>query len=262
VETLKPYALIDTEQARNYLKFDTPVDDEVLTALCNEATSVLERNCARPLRARPHLNPSSLTCTTTTEQRGLTAAPGVFDVLRPGMLVSGTGIQAGTFIRSIESGTALTMSLPATASGSASRTFTGQGPVVRDGSGTTELLLPNWPLQEVVSLKERDASGALTSLSTAGHRKFAGILVLTGDVFPKGRFNIELECVLGYLSTDDQLASLQHAAKRLVQVMYLDHQDKIGRGTDVSIQGFQVTFMDKPLPPDIEGIVRTFRRIG
>ena len=149
-----------------------------------------------------------------------------------------------------------------------SRTYDGQGSnpaaFVLDGTGSSEIILPEWPATALSSARYRDANDLNTALSIVSVRFSAGgIVVLPNDVFPRGFQNIEIKATAGYLAGthDSEIAALEHACKRLVQVLYQDWKEKIGRGTGITIQGLSVQFINKPLPADVEAIVSDFRRI-
>lgn len=261
VVPLRPAALADLESVRTYMGSVDGVDDGLLAQFANEATGVIERYTSRRLRARPYTNAFSLSCTTVDKSPALSSAA-AFANVRRGMFVSGVNIQAGTFVQAITDASNLTMSLPAAGAGAASRAFTGSPPLVLDGNDADELLLPELPLKELISAKSRSETGALTTLNISGYRGVGrAVLVLPNAVFPESRLNIELECVVGYDETDEALQDLELACRRLVQVMFLDHKDRIGRGNQVTVQGIAVSFIDRELPADIKGLIDRYGRM-
>lgn len=261
VVAIRPTALTDLEAARDYLSNIDGLNDNMIAQLVNGATGVMERYTARKLKARPYINALSVSCTTVANSPTLTSAA-AFGGLRAGLLISGAGITAGTFVKSIADTSTLTMSLPASAASTAARTFTGHGPVLLDGNDADEIILPELPLKELITAKARSDSGGLSSLNTASYRGIGqGQLVLPNDTFPEGRLNIELECVIGYADTDDELNALEATCRRLVQVMYTDFKDKIGRGNQLTVQGIAVSYIDRDLPADIKGVLDRFARM-
>lgn len=264
---LKPWALSTLEAAREYIRpgkveqLDAESVDAALIQFVNEASGVLQGATGRKLAARPYVDQFGLAnCDTTLEQKVLTTAD--YANVRNGMVVAGAGVVDGAFITA-ESASAPEMNLAAeqTLVG-VTLTFIGAGHMVLDGSGESELRVPEWPVTEVIAATSIGTDGSATALNVSGARSRANRILLTNDVFPEGRMNIHLSCVAGFKTGywDEQRQELENACLRLVSVMFNDWKDKVGRGTNVSIQGFSMTFMDKGLPADVQKIVDRYAR--
>lgn len=101
--------------------------------LCNGTT--VSRTTYAALKSAITQVQSGVTLNTMTSLTGLTDTSNMY----VGMAIEGAGIQNGTTIATIVSGTAVTMSLPATGSATVSVTFFNWG----NGNGSTTFTLPN-----------------------------------------------------------------------------------------------------------------------
>src|SRR3990172_3603581 len=144
-----------------------------------------------------------------------------------------------------------------------SRTYGGATVLVVSGDDTDLAVCPEYPVTTLTSIKARDSSGGLAALSITGARlSRKGIIQLPNDVFPSGSYNVEIECVAGYLAGthDSELADLERACRRLVQVGWQDYLNKVGRGTGFDLQGMRLNLIDAELPKDVAGILDGHRR--
>lgn len=137
--------------------------------------------------------------------------------------------------------------------------------LVHNGTGLDWLPLRQYPLTTLTAVRERymDTLGTTRTMAISGYVvSEAGILYLPGDSFTRGWQNIEVDMVAGYKAGthDDDLATLELAACRLLQVVMQDWHEKIGRGTSVSVGGETVSFMDKPIPEDVRTMLRPYMR--
>jgi hypothetical protein len=261
--TLRPWALTDLESARDYVKLTDSSRDEMLIQLVNRATGVLERRTQRRLRTRPYTASAAVTGCETDETATLTTT-GSFAAVRMGMQVTCAGVPTGTFVRSVESTTSLTLSQPATASASGlAATFTGLGPLMLHGTGEAVIVAPEGPVTEIISAGSISDS-VLTSIDYSSIGLGGRLLRLTDSVWPWGSYNIQLAVQAGYVPGihDSDLDVLEHCCLRLVQVMYQDFEDRIGRGSDITVQGAAIQFIDSAMPKDIAGSIDTFKRIA
>lgn len=148
-----------------------------------------------------------------------------------------------------------------------SRTYDGMTwpALLVDGDGSNLILLPEYPVTAVSSVRWRDASDAYTS-STITSARFGGegYLYLPNDSFPKGFKNIEVKCTAGYVAGthDAELSALELCCKRLIQIGYSDWDNKLARGTGISIQGFSVNFVRSALPRDVMETIDQFTRVA
>ena len=260
---LRPWALTDTETARDYLKFRDGTNDLMVTRLVNYATAALERRARRNLASRPYTSPVTVAgCTTVSGSKTLITSNS-FAAVRVGMYVAVAGVPAGAFVKSVESATSLTLSAQATASAAAlSVTFSSDGPLVLSGFAEQDLLIPEGPITELIGVRSRDSDGNLTALDIAGARVRGRFVLLANEAFPDGDLNLVLECVAGYAPGihDRELDDLESLCLRLVQVMWQDHNDQVGRGSAVTVQGAAIQFIDAAMPKDIAAGVDAYRR--
>lgn len=135
-----------------------------------------------------------------------------------------------------------------------------------DGSGTAEVLTPEWPVTGVTTAryKSGDLAGTLVALDiTQWYERPNGILVLPFQGFPKGIQNIELTVTAGYLAGihDRELLALKLAIKRVLQVNWQDWDQGVGRGTGFNVAGQSVSLIDNDLPKDVKRILAPFERL-
>lgn len=134
-----------------------------------------------------------------------------------------------------------------------------------DGDGSNSLLLPEYPVTAVSSVRWRDGNDAYNASTITSARFGAdGLLHLPNDSFPKGVKNIEVECTAGFVAGthDAQLAALELCCKRIVQIGYADWDQKMARGTGISIQGFSVNFVRGAFPRDVMETINQFTRVA
>lgn len=267
---LNPWALTDVESARDYMKFSDVARDSMLTPLINQATAIIERRTARKLKARPFLN--TITVADVETATASDVLDGTFTNTRAGMTITCVGVPSDAFVMSVADDFAsAVISAPATATTSApiSAALRGHGPLVANGSAAfdaNELTMGQAPITEVVSVKSLDDDGTRSAIDITGYRTRGtmgiSVLLLPNGVLPLGQMNVEVECVAGYsgLRHQSELDALQHACHRMVQVMWQDYEQAIGRGSDVTVQGFGVNFIDSAMPKDVADIVDRFRR--
>jgi hypothetical protein len=135
----------------------------------------------------------------------------------------------------------------------------------RDGDGSNIMFFPEYPINTVTSMTQRDDNGTTTRLLD-----ITGLRILTGhqvrvpfDSFARGKQNIEIVCNLGYAAgtNDRERRVLEAACLRWVQVLWQDRDAAIGRGTSFGVAGESVQLIQSSIPPDIEQALKPFVRL-
>lgn len=145
-----------------------------------------------------------------------------------------------------------------------SRAYAAATALVVDGEGRNELTLPEYPLTAIAEIRERYIDGTSRKVIITNARfSEAGLLWLPNDYFGRGFRNIEIDCTAGYDQTlhPEAWADLRKCALRIVQVDFQDRVNQVGRGASFSVGGESLAFIDRPLPQDVEQILRDYRRI-
>jgi hypothetical protein len=276
---LTPWALANLDRARLTIGRGRDQEDGFdarLTDAINIATGRMEAFTRRALRARAYTNPVTLSATTTVNSKNFTVPSGLLAVreLSPAL---GSKLSEGSRLDTVTSDTAGVLDRVAASSGAASVTF-GSAPLtisnersVLDDSGR-HLQIPEYPLSAVYSLKWIDVYGNKTALDITSLRieSETGRIYLLSDVIPWGFLNLEVECQAGYRppsSTDlghrSEWDDLEGLCLRLVDVIFHDYAEVMGRATSRSIGGASSSILGFDLPADIKaGLSRYMRRWG
>jgi type IV pilus assembly protein PilY1 len=129
-----------------------------------------------PPSAASQLTYSVVLASGTSSATGLTAAQ--TSSLRIGMLVTGSGIPANTVVASIPISTAVTLSNPATSSGTVSATFTSEAkPYFMDGSVSVFVCDQNTGVAATADLLTRCKSGTGNGILQAGDNDIVQLFV-------------------------------------------------------------------------------------
>jgi len=261
---LRPWALTNLDTAREYMKLNDAADDTKLILAVNKASGSINRRTRRMLKSMPYTSPVTVNNINGNDASTTISTTDNFDSVRDRMMVTGTGVRPGTFVLQVVDSTTIELNVaPETTPSLATFVFSGLGPSVMDGRGTDTVRLPEYPTTEVLSVSSRASDGSFSAMSTTGYLVGAsGILTLPGDVLSQGSENVYVEHVSGLLPGrhDSQLDALEGACLRLVQVMMMDEETPVGRGTGVNVQGFGFSLIDSAMPRDIAAIVDTFKR--
>ena len=184
-------------------------------------------------------------------------------------------LPGGARILSVDSSTQVTLTKECNAAISSGSITFGSAPLVADGrneytvEGYWKLWCPEYPLHALYSVKYRDESGALTSVTTTGYRIEAstGLIILPQDAGPVGEQNIEIECLAGYLPPAagsrrgfDGWGSLKQLTLRAVEVLYQDWQQHHGRSGDLSVVNVTSRVYSFDWPEDIKRGLAAFAR--
>lgn len=147
-----------------------------------------------------------------------------------------------------------------------SRAYDGmQAPLLLlDGDGSNSIVVPEYPVTAISSARYRDVNDVYTAIVITSARLYeSGIVELPQDFFPKGSLNIELKVTAGFTPAthSSELAALENAAKRIVQVVYQDWRLKLGRGTGLTVEGLSLNLINRALPYDVESVIDNFARL-
>lgn len=140
------------------------------------------------------------------------------------------------------------------------------GGIHGDLKSPSRLTLPEWPVTSFTSASYLmgDSSGTTVALNI-GQAKIApgGVIELVLDFFPRGFQNIIVEATCGYLAGthDADLAVLEMACLRWLQVVWIDYAQGVGRGTNFSVGGSTVNLAQNPIPPDVAAMLDPYVRI-
>jgi hypothetical protein len=148
-----------------------------------------------------------------------------------------------------------------------SRVYATTAALLHDGDGTQRLRVREWPVTTLTAVRERYQDGvtATRTLNITGAEieRNGRVIYLPLDGFPEGDQNIEVDCTAGYLAGkhDAEIKALEAAALRWIQVMWQDQEHGIGRGTGISAGGESISFIDQPMPKDVERALLPFVRL-
>jgi len=117
---------------------------------------------------------------------------------------------------------------------------------VYHGNGGTFMMLRNWPIQSVTSVSAYDCSNSLVWSYSGSSFNFddRSIYLTTGDVFTKGRANIQVTYQAGYATVP---YGLQRACVEMVAHRYRE-KDRVGmasKGLAGETTAFVITDMPK-----------------
>jgi len=290
--TLHPFALTSLEAALAYLRRDGAVasdDQEQVTWAVNEATARIMAWCGRQaLRVRTFRNPVTLASLTTTINDETVTGIGFTASVKQYDEVVGTQVAPGTRVASVTSNTSLELDRKAilTSAGGASLAFGSEVLLLngddaensdrQDGSGLfgygNAIYAGEHPLNAVYSLKYVSdlATGALTALDTTAAVivRETGYIILRNDSFPRGRGTVQLECSVGYIPPSSTARGdwmewpiLEHACKRVVQVMFQQYKHAMGAKTRIEAPGGTFEVQDFKMPEDVAEALLPFRRM-
>jgi hypothetical protein len=135
------------------------------------------------------------------------------------------------------------------------------------GHGENCVTLPEWPVTSFAGAwyaeAQNDTSLVLTRLNDAVYQlEPGGIVRLLRDVFPHGTNNIRVAATCGYLAGthDAELYELEHACLRVVQVLWQDYRNQVGRAESVSGGGQSLSFASGDIPPDVKMMLEPYMR--
>jgi hypothetical protein len=132
-----------------------------------------------------------------------------------------------------------------------------------DGSGESQLALPEWPLNSVTSAS-LSAGEFVTPLDISEVLPHdGGVLSLYDSTFPLGIKNITVVADCGYKSGlhDSDLVDLEYACLVLAQVNFIKMNNQAYGATSVGIGGESASISQEPLPPEVAEVIKGFRRI-
>lgn len=273
---LHPYALTTFDNAlAGYLrasKGNVENAEWIVTNLINAVTDRLEGNVGRALRVRNYRAAVQVAGTTTNGSASVTGIASTAN-LKEFDEVTGTGIQDGTLIYNIDSGTAITLSKPATANGSGVTLTCGSAPLLYDFRRDTTVegywKLPTGltPLQQVYGIRWADFNGSLTSLDLTAMRikPKTGTILLTAAP-PYVATYIEVSLCAGVMPPKpgtnrgfDGWSDLENLALRCIQCVYQDWFTQAGRGGNHAPMGMVSTVQSFKWPDDIMDQIKSLR---
>lgn len=139
-----------------------------------------------------------------------------------------------------------------------SRTFNDQ---LMDGSGRSAIVFPHRPLQSIsainIDTSRAFAMGTALALDDYDFDKQAGILWLRSGVCPPGRRIVKTTFEAGYKSTDPEYPTLQTACLELVKWMASRYSGFIGKRTETSADGMNVSF-EIEMPLNVRSMLQPF----
>lgn len=127
----------------------------------------------------------------------------------------------------------------------------------RDGTGRELLVFGNGPVQSVqlVRVNGKDIPPA-SSPTGYGYRFDRNVLLLQGELFARGRRNIELQYTAGY---DTVPADLEQACLECVALRYRE-RERIGHQSK-SLAGETVSFFLGELSPTARAVLQQYRKV-
>lgn len=265
-----PCSLAELTEYLQRVKVQEDVDPARIIRAGNHAIAYAENRTARRLVARTYREPVSIaSCVVTAADATVTGAG--FDDLYVGDEVVGSGLDIGSRVASITSDAALELDRPAlTTVDPATLTF-GSARLRVDGTGSTRLQIPEWPVQALYSAVWVDSDGTETALDLTGYRleSATGSLILPNDTFPEGEMNVLVACEAGYREPTAtrrgdfaKWTALQRVCLRLAQVFFQDEQRNPGRIVDRSLGQVTSQLPSFKVPDDIESELEQFMRVG
>lgn len=139
-----------------------------------------------------------------------------------------------------------------------------------DGTGESRLFLKEYPITSVTAVKSWDSYNNVVSYTYTEHTEYTlyaneGYILFRGKTL-KGHNNYQITYVAGYALADVPY-DLKNACAQLCGIMYYN-KGKAGIKSE-SIGSYSVTYdkgnasiMGIPVPDDIAGVIRQYRRIN
>lgn len=257
-------------RARDYVDRSLGSEDNIIDALVialNGATGRMERLTKRKLRERNYRATTAIACDPTADSLTLTGTG--FGALETDDDALGASLEYGSRVKSIEGATSLTLTRKARSSDNVTVTF-GSERLVQDGDGKNVLWIPEYPVSEVYGVSYLDSIGVETALALTYARteKVTGRLDLIDEVAPRGNQNILIACKAGYrppsatsLGDSEEWNDLEQICLRLVQIMFQDYAQHIGRSGDISIVQFTQHIISFEIPVDIAQALEKYGRL-
>ena len=145
-----------------------------------------------------------------------------------------------------------------------STTYAAATALVLNGDGTHEIIVPEFPVTALASVKQRLSDGSSQPLDISGARFDANLIYLPNSIAPSGTLNIVVECTAGYLTGTHvyELTGLEDACVAIVRIAWQDYQTQIGRGVEANVAGGSIRMIDAPLPLNIRGMLDPYRRLS
>lgn len=250
-------------------------DAEFFARVClNAVADRFELETGRRLCGRVYRTASALTGSMTAGTAivtGLSSTSGLYEF----DAATHASLPAGARIQSVDSATQVTLTKECTAAISSGSITFGSEALVANGRNefTTEgywkLQCPEHPIHALYSVKSRDSSGALTSVTTTGYRldTGTGLIILPQASALYGEQNIEIECLAGYLPPAagsrrgfDGWHALKQLTLRAVEVLFQDWQQHHGRSGDLSVVNVTSRVYSFDWPDDIKRGLSGFGR--
>jgi len=245
-----------------------------LTRACNRAIGWMEARTTRKLRARNYRTQVTTTTSGSTAADAVSISVASTAALRAGDDVLGAGLDVGTTVLSITSGTAFVPSKKTVAIIADATTLTfGSAPlhldVEEDNDGV--LYAPESPLlaANLFALYFVGNDNVRTSLplTYVRYEESSGMVRLLNGLgaFSDGRY--EFECRAGYeqpsataLGHPSDWEALSAVQLRCAEVYFMDDQQMRGRASTVTVGAMSYTGSEK-MPADIEaGLLPYWRR--
>ena len=257
------------EEAEAFLqRTDATPDREQIVSALNAAASWMEGHTRRRLVSRTWRDPVVIEGVDATANEALITGMPATDPVELGDPVFGSLLAAGSQVRGIGP-TFVSLNTAAIETGTFTVTF-GSAPLVLDGNGKRAIYLPERPVDEVFAARAIASDGTETDIDVTGCRldQETGLLMLTsGDFFPRGDANIEVECRAGYQAPSSTAAGhpewpqLQWVCHRLAQCFFQDWKNALGRVADKSLGNATFRFVDFDPPKDITNALQPFVRL-
>jgi len=280
IQELSPNALTSEARALAYLKRGSGLEPDAIPLVSMFVNAVTGRFQAytgrRVLRARTFRNPVTINCTATEGLKALTGAG--FAALKAEDDAAGAGLQLGSRIEKITSDVSLDLDKAVTAALVATPVAFGSEPMMLSGDGTDTLRIPESPLSAVYSATSLDREGAETALDMTAHRLVrettpgeSKLVLMSGDLFPKGVQNIEVEVLVGIrppsaargeMGDWDEWDSIELLCLRGVQVAFQDFMNAVGRTGTLEMASATQHIASFKLPDDLREGLAPYRRIG
>lgn len=233
----------------------------------NNALSRIERYTRRRLVRRVYRTPVQISCVTVDGDETL-AGTGFTSLREMDEVYCSSGILPWTVVASITSAIELEMSRKANAAVSPALVTFGSGPLKTTRVSEREILIPEYPVSEVISVGYVESDGSVVDLDITGAllTRSTGLYELQNDSFPTGEQRIVVECVAGFApptgssAGDPEYADLQDALHRLTGYLSVDQENNTGRATSVSVGPASISSIDYRVPSDVADKLRSFVR--
>jgi hypothetical protein len=139
------------------------------------------------------------------------------------------------------------------------RDFTAQDyDVVRDGQGTSKMLLPQFPVTAVAALAiDGMAIPAQAAIGSPGYRFTDSAIILDGHVFTRGFGNVRVRFTAGYEIVP---ADLAEAVNEWIALRYKE-RDRIGHASK-SLGGETVSFITKAMPDAVKSVLDQYASVA